>query len=321
MKRRKLGRTGLEVSELGFGAWAIGGASYGPTDDRESLRALEYAFDQGLNFFDTADTYGHGHSEELIGQAFKASSKRRQVLIATKVGWDFYHGGDRQNFDADYIRFACGESLKRLKTDCVDLYQLHNPTLETIEDGKVFRVLDELKKEGKMRFWGVSIHLVEEGVAVIGEGSSSTVQAVYNLLDQRIRSELMPLCEKHNIGLIVREPLACGLLTGTYTAESRFVKTDHRNRWSSEKLETDFRKIERMRGVFDEGRVLLKQAAIEFVLDERAVSVVIPGIKTIAHVQDHLRAVREPKLEPQEIDQMKSLFQEDELFQIGLYRN
>src|SRR3989338_5473555 len=121
MKRRKLGKTGFEVSELGFGCWAIGGASYGPTDDQESERALSFAFDEGINFFDTADTYGHGHSEELVGKVFKPSSKRSQVMIASKVGWDFYHGGNRKNFDADYVSFACEQSLKRLGTDHIDL--------------------------------------------------------------------------------------------------------------------------------------------------------------------------------------------------------
>ena len=207
MKTRRLGRSGLEVSELGFGCWAIGGSSYGPTDDRESLKALTYAFDHGIDFFDTADTYGHGHSEELLGETFKESSKRLQVIIASKVGWDFYHGGSKQNFDPEYIRFACGESLKRLKTDYIDLYQLHNPKLEMIEEGSVFKVLAQLKKEGKVRHWGVSIHLAREGVAVIRNGTSAAIQAIYNLIDQRIKYELMPLCEEHDIGLIVREPL------------------------------------------------------------------------------------------------------------------
>ena len=150
MKKRKLGRTGFEISELGFGAWAIGGTGYGPTDDRQSLKALKFAFDQGINFFDTADTYGHGHSESLIGEAFRASSTRVRIYIATKAGWDFYHGGDKKNFDPEYIRFACGESLRRLRTDYIDLYQLHNPKLEIIEEGRVFKVLAQLKQEGKI---------------------------------------------------------------------------------------------------------------------------------------------------------------------------
>ena len=323
MQKRKLGKTGLQVSELGFGAWAIGGTSYGPTDDRESLKALAFAFDQGINFFDTADTYGHGHSEQLIGETFKGSSKRSQVIIASKVGWDFYHGGSKKNFDPEYIRFACGESLKRLKTDYIDLYQLHNPKLEMIEEGTVFKVLQELQKAGKIRFWGVSIYLAKEGQAVIREGSSQAIQAIYSMIDQRIKHELAPLCEEHEMGLIAREPLYCGLLTGKYTAESQFRKDDHRNRWMRDKYLTDLKKIERLKDtLYGTGTVLsLKQAAIEFVLSENAVSTVIPGMKTVAHVQDHLRAVRDPKLTSEEISQIQKLYEEDELFQTGFYRN
>ena len=321
MKRRKLGRTGLEISELGFGAWAIGGSAYGSTNDRESIAALEYAFDHGINFFDTADIYGNGHSEELIGKVFRKSSRRPGVYIASKVGWDFYHGGTKQNFAPDYIRFACGESLKRLKTDYLDLYQLHNPTLEQIETGKIFDVLDQLKKEGKTRYYGVSIHLSREGAAAVRGGRPDAIQAIYNLLDQRVKSELMPLAAEHEIGLIAREPLYCGLLTGKYNAESEFAKNDHRKRWAREKYLADLKKIERMKSAFDECKVPLKQAAIEFVLAESAVSVVIPGMKTPAHVSDHLRTVDSPKLSPEEIRRIQTLYQEEELFQMGFFRN
>ncbi len=321
MKKRKLGRTGLQVSELGFGCWAIGGTSYGATDDRESLKALAYAFDQGINFFDTADTYGHGHSEELVGETFKESSKRLQVIVASKVGWDFYHGGSKKNFDPEYIRFACGESLKRLKTDFIDLYQLHNPRLEMIEGGSVFKVLAELKKEGKIRHWGVSIHLAKEGAAMIQNGTSETIQAIYNMIDQRIKYELMPLCEEHDIGLIAREPLYCGLLSDKYNPETKFSKDDHRNRWMKDKYLADLEKINRIKSAFDQSKVSLKQAAIEFILHEKAVSVVIPGMKTVSHVQDHLQAVRAPKLTFDEISRVHKLYQEDELFQTGFFRN
>jgi len=320
MNKRKLGRTGLQVSELGFGCWAIGGTSYGPTDDRQSLEALAYAFDQGINFFDTADTYGHGHSETLIGETFKESSKRLQVIIASKVGWDFYHGGSKKNFDPDYIRFACGESLKRLKTDFIDLYQLHNPKLEMIENGSVFKVLRELKQEGKIRHGGVSIHLPREGRAAIQNGTSETIQAIYNMIDQRIKHELMPICEERDMGLIAREPLYCGLLTGKHTTETKFSKDDHRNRWMRDKYLTDLEKINRIKSIFDQ-HLTLKQAAIEFVLSEKAISVVIPGMKTVSHVQDHLQAVNAPKLTSDEITRIHQLYQEDELFQTGFYQN
>ena len=320
MKKRKLGGTGLEVSELGFGCWAIGGTSYGATKDQESLRALSYAFDHGINFFDTADTYGHGHSESLVGQAFKESSKRTQIILASKVGWDFYHGGSKKNFDPDYIRFACGESLKRLKTDYLDLYQLHNPKLEMIEEGSVFKILHELKQEGKIRFWGVSIHLSQEGNSAIRQGAS-TIQAIYNLLDQRIKNDLIPICEEHEVGLIAREPLYCGLLSGKYNPETKFSKDDHRNRWMKDKFLMDLKKIERIQSAFDSQKIPLKQAAIEFVLRPKAVSVVIPGIKTVSHLEDHLKAVESPKLSPAELNHIEKLYHEDELFQSGLYRN
>ena len=320
MKKRKLGKTGLAVSELGFGCWAIGGTSYGPTDDDESLKALAYAFDHQINFFDTADTYGHGHSETLVGETFRESSKRLQVIIATKVGWDFYHGGGKRNFDPEYIRFACGESLKRLKTDYIDLYQLHNPRLEEIEAGNIFPVLSQLKQEGKIRHFGISIHLSREGVLAIQKGME-TIQAIYNMIDQRIRPELVPVCEEHEVGLIAREPLYCGLLTGKYDAKTKFRKDDHRNRWMQDKYLTDLKKIDRIKSAFDARQISLKQAAIEFVLNEKAVATVIPGMKTVEHVQDHFRTVDSPKLTKENIDRIQKLYQEDELFQTGFYRN
>src|SRR3989338_4297843 len=156
MKYRVLGKTGLKISEIGFGCWAIGGTSYGPTKDEDSLQALETAWERGVNFYDTADTYGHGHSEELLAKFLKGKP-RDKVIIASKAGWDFYHGGSRKNFDSDYLRFACDESLKRLGVDTIDLYQLHNPSLELIKEGRVVNVLEELKRAGKIRFIGISI--------------------------------------------------------------------------------------------------------------------------------------------------------------------
>src|SRR3989338_6154403 len=132
MNFRELGRTGLRVSEIGFGAWAIGGSGYGITKDEESLDALEAAWEHGVNFFDTADTYGHGHSEELLAKFLK-TKPRQDFVLATKGGWDFYHGGSKKNFDPAYIRFACEQSLKRLGLETIDLYQLHNPSRELIE--------------------------------------------------------------------------------------------------------------------------------------------------------------------------------------------
>jgi len=321
MKFRTLGKTGKKVSELGFGCWAIGGTGYGPTKDSDSLEALSYAYEHGITFFDTADIYGDGHSEKLVGKVFKESSKRLKVFIASKVGWDFYHGGTKKDFSPAYIRFACGESLKRLKTDYIDLYQLHNPTPEKIKDGKMYDVLEELKREGKILHFGTSIHTKADGEAVLKNGKSETIQVIFNLIDERPVDELLLQTDKSKIGIIAREPLACGLLTGKYTKDSVFHKVDHRNRWSREKYECDLEKIKRISSMFDSKKTPLKKASLEYVLSFESVSVVIPGMKTIEHVKDHLRVVEDPTLSQKEIQAIRNLYQSDKIFQEGFYKN
>lgn len=319
MKYRTLGRTGLSVSEVGFGAWAIGGTSYGLTRDEDSLDALAAAWEHGVNFFDTADTYGHGHSEELIGKFLKG--KREQAIIASKVGWDFYHGGSKKNFDSDYIRFACEESLKRLGAGHIDLYQLHNPKLEMIQSGEIFKVLDELKAAGKIRFYGVSIHTPAEALAVIDSGKADTVQLIFNLLDQRCLEEVFPKAKAAQTGIIVREPLACGLLTGKYTPESKFEKDDHRNRWDREKLANDIKKVERIKSILKTPRLSPVRVALEYILSYEEIGVVIPGAKTKAHVEEHVLASEESRLRIEEIALLRRIYQEEELFQTGFYRS
>jgi len=319
MKYRTLGRTGLSVSEVGFGAWAIGGASYGPTRDEDSLQALQAAWDHGVNFFDTADTYGHGHSEELIAKFLKG--RRDKAVIASKVGWDFYHGGSKKNFDFDYIRFACAESLKRLQTDYIDLYQLHNPTLEAIETGDLFEVLDELKEAGKIRFYGVSVHVPREALAGIHSGRADTVQLIFNLIDQRPVAEVFPEAQAHNIGIIAREPLACGLLTGKYTRESVFPKDDHRNRWDRERMAHDLKKFERFKSVLQAPRLSPVQLALEFVLSFESVSTVIPGAKTKEQVLENVGASEDPKLRIEEISILRQMYDNEPLFQAGFHRS
>jgi aryl-alcohol dehydrogenase-like predicted oxidoreductase len=298
VRYRRLGRTGIHVSEVGFGAWAIGGDkhghSYGPTDNAESLRAIARALDMGCTFFDTADIYGHGLSEKLLGQALQ--KHRQACIIATKVGNDFYHGPVHQNFDPDYIRLALDKSLSRLRTDYIDLYQLHNPPLMMLQRAEHYAVLDDLRQAGKIRYYGVSVHDAYEGTMAIHTGKPDVIQVVYNLLRQEAREELLPLAQEEEIGLIIREPLASGMLTGKYTADATFTAGDMRASWPREYLLMQVKLAEKLRLLVQAEQRALAQAALRFVLDEAAVSVVIPGIKTVAQVEENLSSSDLPPL-------------------------
>lgn len=284
MKYRVLGRTGLKVSEIGFGAWAIGGNaygnSYGPTDDDESIRALLTSFDYGCNFIDTSDTYGYGHSEELIGQV-ASQIDRSRLIIATKVGGDFYSGRIRMNFHPGYIRFAINQSLKRLNTDYIDLYQLHNPSLKLIKNGEIFEVMRELKQSGKIRYIGITIDDAVEGIEAIKWEGVDTIQVVYNLFEQEPEIELFPFAELNNIGIIAREPLANGLLTGIYDENSFFPAGDIRHAWPTSFISDRTRAVQNLRPLLSDEIDTLAKLSLKFTLAETAVSTVIPGCKTV----------------------------------------
>ena len=310
MKQRLFGSTGLTVSEIGFGGWAIGGNkhgnSYGDTDDQDSLAAIRTALDLGCTFFDTADVYGHGHSETLLGQALKG--RREKVLVATKVGGDFYHG--RLNFDPDYIRFALAKSLERLQTSYVDLYQLHNPSFAQIQQGTVFEVLKELKAEGTIRFYGVSIHDPLEGLAALPHGVSA-IQVVYNIFRQDAAVELFQKAQAKGVAIIAREPLANSFLTGKYTRSSvEFVPGDIRHQMPSEYIEMQMEQAQHLRILLNRPEPLA-QMALKFVLAHPAVSVVIPGMKTEPQVRENLEASGIPDLSEDELEQLRLAAEEE----------
>lgn len=317
MKYRTLGRTGLECSEIGFGCWAIGGTSYGPTRDEESLDALEAAWERGVTFFDTADTYGHGHSEKLLAR-FLQGKPRDKVIIASKAGWDFYHGASRKNFDEEYLRYACIQSLARLGVETIDLYQLHNPGLKEIRNGEVVDALEDLKAAGKIRFIGISVHREEEAMAAIEDGRVDVLQVIFNMLDQRMAERVFARAATEGIGIIAREPLACGMLSGKYGAGHEFARDDHRRRWNAEKIAFDLKKIGMIRSVLATDRLPLAQAALEYVLEYKAVSTVIPGAKTRQQVLENLKASESPEMRIQESSQIRQLWERETLFRQGL---
>jgi aryl-alcohol dehydrogenase-like predicted oxidoreductase len=335
MKERRFGKTDLRVSEIGFGCWAIGGNAYGPVRDKDSLEALAVAWDSGVNFFDTADTYGEGHSEELLGKFLKGRSRDRSI-VATKCGWDFYlpsqkpvsltqgsseklnHAGHRKNFDPGYIRFACEQSLKRLGTDVIDLFQLHNPSLAMIQQRDLVSVLEGLKKEGKIRFIGISVHTEAEALAALEDPRVHAIQIIFNLLDQRMAERVLPEAAKKDVGVIVREALASGLLSGKYAPSHEFPKDDHRRRWVPEKREADWQKIQLVQKTLKPGTSPLSKAALEFTLAFGAVSTVIAGAKTRAQVLENIAASLRPALSPEAIRQLSKLYIQEEIFRKGL---
>ncbi len=306
MKLKRLGKTNLLVSEIGFGAWAISGRGYGPTDDKESIPALHKALDLGVNFIDTADIYGDGHSEELIGRVLRERNDK-ETIIATKFSWDFYRdGGIRSNLKRNYILFALEKSLKRLGREWIDIYQIHNPKPDDIERDNVYETLDELKKQGKIRFYGVSAYYFEDGIEAIKTGRPDTIQIIYNILEPEAEEKLFPLALKKGVGIIAREPLAGGLLTGKYNENSSFPKTDHRHGWSKKFLEESVRKVTKLKFLEKEGQTLI-QAALRFSLSHKAVSVVIPGAKTVRQVEENISAA-EAELSSDELERIRKLY-------------
>jgi aryl-alcohol dehydrogenase-like predicted oxidoreductase len=314
MHYRRLGRTELMVSEVGFGGLPIGGLRWGDVRDEESLAALRRAYDLGTNFFDTADVYGRGHSEELIGQAL--GEVRSHVLIATKAGIDFYHGEPARNrFEPSYIRSAIERGVERLRTDYIDLFQLHNPPEKLARDSAIWEELSAAQREGRIRYFGVSCRTANDARAYIraAEGAEDprafgdTLQVAYNLLDQEAaEKDVFVEAHRQGWGIISRVPLASGLLSGRYGATHKFPPNDFRADWSAESLSEASRRIEELRFLEVPGRTLA-QAAIAFCLSQPAVSTVITGAKTPGQVEENTVASELAPLSHEELARIRSL--------------
>lgn len=291
MQYRELADTGMRVSEIGFGAWGIGGASagatsYGNTDDAESCNALTAALDCGINFFDTANVYGEGRSEALIGKVFEHA--RDRVVIATKAGME--------RFDApvDYspaaIRRSLAESLRRLRTDHVDLLQLHNPDVDHLgAHPEIFDALNALKREGLIRAFGLSLKSPAEGLDAIASLGVKILQVNFNLLDMRaLHCGLLDLAKQSGASVIARTPLCFGFLSGRVDRSTVFPPNDHRSRWSVRQIESWISGTEAVIGaVANERGDSPSQLALRFCLSYAAISTVIPGMLTVAEVDEN----------------------------------
>lgn len=292
MKDRKLGQTGETLSEIGFGAWAIGGNSripgYGPTNDRISIKAIHQALDLGCTFFDTADCYGQGHSERILGRV--VASHRSDVIISTKAGINFYHGPVTQNFHRDYIRFAVYQSLRRLKSDYIDILLLHNPPSDVLYRDDLIELLQKLKQAGHIRFIGISAANISGAIDAYRAGWPEVIQVTYNILAPEAEDYLLPLAESKKIGIIAREPLANGFLTGKYLQYPvSFPPGDIRRSWPLQTVVQIIRQVKMIKPYCRKGETLA-QLAIRFVLESKGISSVICGCKTPAQVRENFRA-------------------------------
>lgn len=315
MNYRELGRTGWKVSEVSFGAWALGG-SWGKVDDSESLAALHKAIDLGVNFIDTADVYGDGRSERLIGQVLKARSET--VYVATKVGRRLSphvaEGYTRENL----TRFV-EASLKNLGVDALDIVQLHCPPTPVYYMPEVFDVLDDLTAAGKIRHYGVSVEKVEEALKAIEYPNVKTVQIIFNMFRLRPAGLFFEQAKKHRIGILARVPLASGLLTGKMTPQTTFEQDDHRsyNRYgesfdrgetfSGVDYETGLQAVEEIRALLPAGATM-PQFALRWILMFDAVTCVIPGAKRPAQVVDNVAAADLPALDDATMNRVREIY-------------
>ena len=293
MEYKTLGKTGLKISAIGFGAWAIGGNMWGPQDDNDSIAALNKAIDLGVNFIDTAAVYGNGHSEKIIGKVLK--TRKEKIYIATKIPPLMWppspdsHAKDA--FPKERIVSSVEESLKNLQLDCIDLIQLHSWRENWTNDSDWHETLLELKKQGKIRFIGVSVHdnMEDEALKLIETGRTDTIQVVYNVLAQTPAKNLLPKAQKHNIGIIARVPLAYGALTGKFTSDTTFSENDFRqNKYYGNNLKDVLAKVEIYKKIVgsDEKSKLISHA-IHFALSHPAVSATIPGIRNVKQAEEN----------------------------------
>ncbi|HET9431158.1 MAG TPA: aldo/keto reductase [Chitinophagaceae bacterium] len=295
MQYRKFGSTDLLVSEIGFGAWAIGGGAmigqtaigWGDVNDDISIDAIQTSLDQGINFFDTADIYGLGHSEELLG---KTIGKNKDIIIATKVG----NVSREEQFTFDYSREhilkACEASLVRLRRDTIDYYQLHTARLQHLEQGDCIEAMQQLKKEGKIRYWGVSLNTfnpAREAEYLLQNNLGNGFQLVLNMINQRALPLLKPAAEK-GYGIIARMPLQFGLLTGKFDLEAVFAVNDHRkSRLTPAVIQATNKALEPVWLLCEKYACTKTQLALSYILSYPEVATIIPGIRTATQAKEN----------------------------------
>ena len=317
LKYRRLGKSDIKVSEIGFGAWTIGLDWWGKKiEDDEAIRMLKRAFDKGVNFFDTGDMYGKGKSEKLIGIAFKGM--RNDVVYSSKWGYDMYnaeqigHNELPQKHNVEYLQYALDKSLERLQTDYMDVYSLHNPKMQAVTNRELFAALDGLVTNGKIRSHGVALGPAigwrDEGLHAIKEHNITCLQTVYNILEQDPGNDLLKAGEEKNVGIMARVPDASGILTGKVNENTTFNKNDHRSARKKEWISEALKKVENMKTIADKKGWNITELAIKFILSLKPISVVLPTMISIEEI-DKFSEISDGKyLEDHELEQISEMY-------------
>ncbi|OEO27967.1 aldo/keto reductase [Devosia insulae DS-56] len=316
MDRRKLGKTGYEVSEIGLGTWQLG-ESFGSLNDETAAEILKTARSVEVNFWDTADVYGGGQSERRIGE-FK---DKKDVFVATKLGRNGEIFPNKTGYSKKNIKESLAGSLKRLGVETLDLAQLHTIPTDVLRDGEVFTIMDDLRDAGMMRHWGASVENVEEALLAMQSDGCATLQIIFNLFRQDYITEVFPTAEKRNVGIIVRLPLASGLLSGKWNKETKFASTDHRNfNANGEKFNVGetfsglpFDKgvgfAEQLKQMIPSG-IPLSQFALRWILDQPAVSTIIAGVTRPDQLRANVDATKREPVEPALAEELAGWYQD-----------
>ncbi|WP_442794981.1 aldo/keto reductase [Pelobium manganitolerans] len=317
MKYRKLGKTGLQVSEISLGTWQVGGRWGDDFSNRNADEILNKAVDEGVNFIDTADVYGDGLSEKAVGRLIK--TRKEEIYVASKCGRKLNpHTADAYTPAA--LRTFVEDSLRNIGLETIDLIQLHCPPTDVFYKPEIFELFDRLKDEGKIRFMGVSIEKVEEGLKAMQYSNVCTIQLIYNIFRQRPNELLFAQAKRNNIGLIARVPLASGLLTGKFDHQSSFTKDDHRN---FNRNGEQFDKGETFSGVdYDKGLAAVEQLkqlfpnvnlpslALRWILASDEISCVIPGASNVTQLQNNITAANDGELNAIQIEKIKHIYEQ-----------
>jgi aryl-alcohol dehydrogenase-like predicted oxidoreductase len=319
VRTRRFGDTDLEASEIGFGTWALGSTWWGDVSEQAGERLLLEALDLGVTFFETGDAYGQGTNEELVGRVL--APHRDRIQLSSKFGYVLDQGrqehseGERpQRWDGAFVRRALEASLRRLGTDHLDLYQLHNPRMQAIDSDECFATLEELRTEGKIGQYGVALGPAigwrEEGLRAIQERQIASVQTVYNLLERDPGRDFMAAAAVHGVGVIARVPTSSGLLDDNLTLETTFGPGDHRRHRPREWLVEGLQKIDRIRFLCDPetGRTMA-QAALRYILAQPQMTVVIPTITNRAELHEYAGAAEVPDLTGDELARVAELYE------------